>query len=743
MLVAVAYSIYLDFVIRSQFEGKRWALPARVYARPLDLYEGLQLNPLDLKKELQALAYRRVSRPSSPGSYSVGQDGIVLVSRPFTYWDGHESAQSVRISFDGNTISNIQFTSGRGDGGLVRLDPLRIASIYPGHNEDRVLVKLDEVPEDLIKALLVIEDREFYEHYGVAPKAIARALWQNIRAGGTVQGGSTLTQQLVKNFFLTSERSLWRKGNEAIMALLLEAHYDKDEILQAYLNEVYLGQSGKQGVHGFGLASRFYFDRKPNQLNLSQMALLVALVKGPSYYDPRRHPQRALKRRNLVLDVMHEQGVINKTKLVRAKQRPLGVVQRPKSGQGDYPAFMQLIRRQLQRDYKPEDLASEGLQIFTTFDPQVQWHTERMVSRRIKSLESSRKIKKGVLQAAAVVTTVEGAEVLAVVGDRNPRYAGFNRALDAVRPIGSLVKPAVYLTAIEKSDRYTQASLLDDSPLSLQIKRDELWQPQNYDKQFLGDVLLHDSLVQSRNIPTIRLAQDVGIESVANTLRRLGVSRPFHGHVSLALGTVAFSPLEMTQVYQTLAAGGFRSPLRAIREVLNVDGEPLQRYPLTVKQAFSPESTYILNDALHSVTQYGTASRLSSLLPPGLSVAGKTGTTDDARDSWFAGFSGDKVAVVWVGADDNSPVGLTGSSGAMLVWRDIFNGIPTIPFEPLRPEGVEYIDIDRHSGLRGNDACEDVVSLPFARGSAPSEYAPCAGVAVGDRLRRAFEWFGE
>ncbi len=742
LLLGIGYSIYLDIVIRYQFEGKRWALPARVYARPLELYTGLPLSAVNLKNELQALGYKRVSQPRESGSYAVGRDSIVLVSRPFTFWDGHEVAQAVRVSFADGSISNIRYTNGRGEVGLLRLDPIRIASIYPSHNEDRILVKLEDVPENLVNGLIAIEDRDFYEHYGVAPRAIARALFKNISAGGAVQGGSTLTQQLVKNFFLSADRTLWRKGNEAIMSLLLELHYDKDEILQAYLNEVYLGQAGKQAVHGFGLASQFYFGKRLKELDLSQTALLVAIIKGPSYYDPRRHARRATKRRNLVLDIMHEQGHITIKQRDTAKRQSLGIIPRPRNSNGHYPAFMQLVRRQLQRDYKAEDLASEGLQIFTTLNPQVQWHTEKAVSKRIKLLEDQNNLHANSLQAAAVVTTVDGAEVLAVVGDRNPGYAGFNRALDAVRPIGSLIKPAVYLAAIEKGD-YTVASLLDDSPLAMTIKRDEVWRPQNYDKQFLGEVLLYDALVQSRNIPTIRLAQDVGIDSVSSVLQRLGAVRPVHNHASLALGTAAFSPVEMAQVYQTFAAGGFRSPLRAIREVLDVEGKPLQRYPLTVKQAFSAESIYVLNDALRSVTQYGTARRLTTLLADNLTVAGKTGTTDDARDSWFAGFSGDRVAVVWLGADDNSPVGLTGASGAMLVWRDIFNGIATQPFEPVQPEGVEFVYIDRGTGLRGGSACDDWVSLPFIRGTVPNESAACAGGAVRDTLRRAFDWLGD
>lgn len=736
-LLGGVYTAYLDYAIRDQFEGKRWALPARVYARPLELYAGQQVNLPELRRELDALGYARSASPSEPGSYAVGGEAIVLASRNFRFWDGDEPSRRVRVSFDANSIDAVQGLDGQ-PAGLVRLDPVRIGSIYPQHNEDRVLVQLDEVPKSLVQALIAIEDRDFYQHHGVSPKSIARALWQNLRAGQTVQGGSTLTQQLVKNFFLSSERSLWRKANEAVMALLLELHYDKDEILEAYLNEIYLGQSGERAIHGVGLASRFYFNRDVGELSLAQSATLVALVKGPSYYDPRRHPERARQRRDLVLEVMLEQGAITAQQLQQAKRAALGIAPRPQSGDGNFPAFMDLVRRQLRRDYRAEDLSSEGLQIFTTFDPNVQQQAEQALQSRLQQLEQSRRLKAGQLQGAAVVTSVEGAEVLAVVGGRNPKYAGFNRALDAVRPVGSLIKPAVYLTALQKHERYTLATKLDDSPLVLQVDNNQEWRPQNYDHKYHGDVLLFDALVHSYNIPTVQMAQNVGLNAVSDSLEQLGLQRPVHGYASMALGTVAYSPLEVTQMYQVFAAGGFRSPLRAIREVLDTQGKPLQRYPLTVDQAFDTDSIYLLNTALQEVTRSGTAQQLSQLLPAGFSVAGKTGTTDDLRDSWFAGFTGNRVAVVWVGADDNSPSGFSGASGAMLVWRDIINGIPSIPFAPPQPANIEFAWVDRQSGLRGAASCENAVELPFISGTVPEQRAPCAdGI-----LQRAFDWLG-
>jgi penicillin-binding protein 1B len=737
------YTLYLDFSIRQQFEGKRWELPARVYARPLELFSGQDLHINDVVRELQAIGYQRRANARQPGSYWQTGNDLYLVTRQFDFWDGPEASRRLALRFDSSKLIGLHEQGSGANVDIARLEPMLVGGIYPRHNEDRLLVQLEEVPPLLVKALVAVEDRDFYQHHGVAPKAIARAMWANLRAGKTVQGGSTLTQQLVKNFFLSHERSLSRKLNEAIMSLLLEWHYDKDEILEAYLNEVYLGQSGKRGVHGFGLASRYYFGRHLNEIDLSQTALLVAIIKGPSYYDPRRHPKRALERRNLVLSLMKEQGLIDNAVYEKARRSKMGLIPKPSTSTNDYPAYLELVRRQLRRDYRDEDLRSEGLQIFTSFDPHVQWQTERAISRRINSLEAQRQLPVKKLQGAAIVTAIENGEVLAVVGDRAPRNSGFNRALDAVRPIGSLIKPAVYLTALENHERYNLASLLDDSRLVMESVNGEQWQPANYDKTYHGQVLLQDALVHSYNISTVRLSQQVGLDKVADSLKRLGVFREVHRYPSLALGTAALSPIEVAQMYQVFAAGGFYSPLRSIREVMDAKGKPLQRYPLTVKQAFDPASVYLLNHTLRAVVEEGTARSLRDRLPGDLIVAGKTGTTDDLRDSWFAGFSGAHMAVVWMGMDDNKAAGLTGASGAMQAWADIIKGIETRPLFLTPPENVETIWIDRATGLRGSDDCEDAIVVPFIEGSAPERFADCAGGGVSDALRGVFGIFGK
>ncbi|HYQ71628.1 MAG TPA: penicillin-binding protein 1B [Gammaproteobacteria bacterium] len=740
-LVLVGYVVYLDFQVRQQFDGKRWSLPARVYARPLDLYVGRELSADQFQTELRALYYRPVRSATQPGRFSRNRDVFHVITRPFTFWDGQQDSASIRVSFSGNQVSALKDAASGHSVTLARLDPVLVGSFYPAHNEDRVLLQLDNVPVSLTDALIAIEDRGFYKHHGVAPLAILRALWANVRAGGVVQGGSTLTQQLVKNFFLSSERTLTRKINEAIMALLLEVHYEKDEILEAYLNEVYLGQDGQRAVHGFGLASHFYFEKPLDELDVAQYALLVGLVKGPSYYSPRRHPERARARRNLVLDVMADLGLVERDTAERAKDKPLGVSDQGRKAINTFPAFLDLVRRQLQRDYHDEDITSEGLTIFTTLDPQLQWQMERTLAAGLQRLEKDRRIESGKLEGAAVVTSVQEGEVLALSGGRDAKFAGFNRALDAYRQVGSLLKPAVYLTALEQPQRYTLATLLDDSPLTYTAPNGTVWQPGNYDRTSHGQVPLYQALAHSYNISTARLGLDLGIDSIVETLRRLGVGQHLNPYPSLVLGAVEMSPLQVAGLYETFASGGFLTPLRAINAVLAADKTPLQRYPLRVRAVVEPAPVYLVNTALRFVTREGTARALYQTLPRDREIAGKTGTTDDLRDSWFAGFSGDRLGVVWIGRDDNASTGLTGSSGALGIWRDLFRYLGNPGTSQTLIENIEYRDIDPASGLQADAGCEDAVQLPFIVGSGPADFAPCAqGNQV---LPNPVDWFKE
>ncbi len=738
-LLVGGYTLYLAHEVRVKFEGKRWAVPARVYAQPLELFAGLPLSQARLRDELQALGFRQVRHPRQGGQWSRAGDRYLIYTRPFLFWDGEEQGRLLALRFAGDQLTELNDGASGRALDIVRLEPAEIGSIYPAHREDRVLVRRDQLPDALVQGLLAVEDRKFYEHHGIDPVGIARALWANLRAGRTVQGGSTLTQQLAKNFFLTQERSLWRKANEALIALILEARYDKDEILEAYANEIYLGQDCQRAIHGFGLAAHFYFGRPLAELHEPEIALLIGLVKGASYYNPRRHPERARARRDLVLDVMAERGVIDANQALRARQAGLGVTARGKRDSATYPDFVDLVRRQLRRDYREEDLTSEGLRVFTTLDRWAQQQSERLLADQLERIEKQRRLPANTLEGAVVLANPQSGEITALVGSRLAGYAGFNRALDAVRPIGSLVKPAVYLTALSASGGHTLISQLDDTAVALRDEQDRLWEPKNYDETEHGPVPLHVALAHSYNLATVRLGLDLGLGKVIDTLESLGVERDIKPYPSLLLGSLSLSPLEVAQMYQTLAAGGYRSPLRAIREVLDSSGQPLQRYPLEVARAADAGAVFLLNRNLVEVVRDGTGRGLSHYLP-GVELAGKTGTTNELRDSWFAGFGGDRVGVVWVGRDDNQSTGLTGSSGALPVWGRVMAALDVQPLQANLPVDVAYEWINPQTGELSAEDCNGAVAFPFISGTAPSSSDGCRGsFGIGNVFRRWFE----
>jgi penicillin-binding protein 1B len=739
-LAIAAFALHLDGRVRAEFEGRRFAVPARVYARPLELYPGLALTEQALYDELARLGYLDGLRGEEPGRYAPARGAVTLVTRGFTFWDGPQPARALRVSIENGRVARLADVQGH-EVRIARLDPVWIGGIYPAHNEDRLLVRLKDVPRELVDALLAVEDRNFRSHVGIDPRGIARALVATVSGRG-VQGGSTITQQLVKNFFLTSERTVRRKLTEVVMAVLLELHYDKDDILETYLNEIYLGQDRNRAIHGVGLAAQFYFGKPVDRLDLAESALLVALVRGPAYYDPHRHAQRARDRRNVVLAEMRRLGQLAPEAYEAARAAALGVRAKPGTGRSPHPAFLELVRRQLRRDYRDEDLRSEGLQIFTTLDPQVQAVAERGLRERLARLERGRRGADATLEGAVVVTGSDTGEVQALVGGRDARYEGFNRALDAARPVGSLMKPAIYLAALARPERYTLVTPLDDSPLVWRSRGAKDWAPENYDKTHHGTVPLRTALAQSYNVASARLGLELGIAEVHDTARRLGIERALPPYASSLLGAAELTPLEVAQMYQTIAANGFRTPLRAIREVLDAGGRPLKRYGLSVEQAFPPAPIFLLTSALQDVVREGTAQGLKDLLAPRLAAAGKTGTTDELRDSWFAGFTADRVAVAWVGYDDNRPARLTGAAGAMTVWGDIMAQLPGEPLAPPMPEEVERVWIDPASGLLADRDCAGALELPFVAGSAPKETAPCARNPIkrlGNWFRRLFE----
>lgn len=714
LVLFIALVVYLDAVVQEKFSGKRWAVPAQVFARPLELYAGQGLNRDEFIDELTALGYRRSAAARQPGQYAASAERVDLHTRGFQFFEGTEPARRLSVYFQGNQVRAL---GGPDEPVMARLEPLVIGGIYPSHNEDRILVRLDQTPPYLVDALLAVEDRDFFQHFGISPKGIARALYVNLAAGGVVQGGSTLTQQLVKNFFLNSDRSLVRKGTEAIMAVLLERHYPKEEILNAYLNEVFLGQDGRRAVHGFGLASQYYFAQPLHELELHQVALLVGMVKGPSMYNPRRHPERARSRRDLVISLLAEQQVITAEQAQGYQARPLDVAQRGRLADSSFPAFMDLVRRQLRADYRDEDLSSEGLRIFTSFDPLLQNKAEAAVESTLARLDLAQ--GDAPLESAMVVTAAQTGEVMALVGGSNPRYSGFNRALDASRPIGSLVKPAIYLTALQRPDQYSLITPIEDAPVTLEAEPGRTWTPQNYSRESHGLVPLHAALSRSYNQAAVRLGIDLGVPEVLQTIERLGVAHDWPAYPAMLLGAGSMTPIQVTDMYQTMANGGYNTPLRSIRNVLTAEGEPLRRYPFEVQQRFDSASVYLLQEGLRRVMTEGTGRSAYNQLPAGLRVAGKTGTTNDLRDSWFAGFSDDLVAVTWIGRDDNASTGLTGASGALQVWSRFMRDARPRSLSSAPPADIRLAWVDPLTGLGSDAGCDGAQQIAFKAGYEP------------------------
>jgi penicillin-binding protein 1B len=737
--IATIWIVHLDRVVTREFQGRLWSVPARVYAAPLELYAGAPISANDLEQELQALHYRRGDAASGPGIYRRTGNAFDLQARRVRFIDEQRDAQRVSIHADNASITSMRGADGA-DLPVFRLDPPVIGSLFPIHGEDRLIVAPSDVPPLLRDGIKLIEDRRFDEHRGVDLYGVLRATWANLRAGHVVQGGSTLTQQLVKNYFLSDEQTFGRKATEAVMAMRLEAHYSKQDILVAYLNEVYLGQDGARAIHGFGLGSEYYFAKPLGELGPAELALLIGLVKGPSFYDPRKHPERALARRNLVLKEFGDAHLIDAAAARREAAGPLGL--RPPGG-SYVPAYLDLVRRDLKRDYAEADLAAAGLSVYTSLDLRAQASAQRALTKNLQRLDLKSPVRGEHLEGAVIVVEPSSGDVVAVVGGREVDTSGFDRALDARRPIGSLVKPAVYLTALE-SGRFTAATLIEDAPIELKLPDGSVWAPQNFERQVYGQVPLARALAESMNLATVRLGLDLGLPKVAATLERLGLESSPTLNPSLLLGTVEMSPLEVVQVYTTLADGGFRTRLRAVRAVLNEHGQPLKSFKVQVEAAAPPAAVYQLDRILMLVPTHGTARGAAGRLPQGLVIAGKTGTSSDTRDSWFAGFTGNYLSVVWVGYDDNRETGLTGAQGALPVWADTMASLKPVSFDPIVPDLTEDRWIGFDDGLETNPTCSpDAVVIGVPKDTRLPVNPKCASappsphVTAGDKIK---EW---
>ena len=722
------YTIYLDGKVTQRFEGQRWEVPVQVFSQIIKFKID---DPIDLTltaKSLHYSGYQKVKSVFRPGQYALSANRIIVFRRAFDFGNGMEQAETVTIDASGRKISRLYLNNQPVE--QIKLEPILLDRIVPNNNEDRVLVHLEQIPESLLDTLLLVEDRNFYFHSGISPLGILRALVTNISAGRTVQGGSTLTQQLVKNMFLTREKTLVRKFNEAIMSLLLEFRYSKDQLLEAYVNEVYLGQHYANGIYGFGLAAQFYFGVNIDQLSTAQMATLIAQIKGPSYYDPWRHPERAIERRNLILRMMFEQHLIERQQFEFSIESPLNIRTKRRLVQQKFPGYMQLVKLEL-NERLPEFKSASGIRVFTGFSPIKQHMLEQTVESQLKALEQKHQHKQ--LQAAMLVTDITSGEINAVVGDRNSQLDGFNRVINAQRQIGSLIKPAVYLPAIERYEDYNFATLIEDEPIVLENGGGVEWRPKNYNGKFSGKVPLAEGLVQSLNVPTVNLGMSLGLGRVVQSLRMLGYDDDIVERPSMLLGALNMSPLEINQVYLTLANQGQFIHAHAVTKILSAKGETLWEYQQAPEPRVSKQAVYLMDYALNQVTRRGTAKSLTWRLKD-KKVAGKTGTTNDLRDSWFIGFDDQQLVTTWIGFDDNRPTKLTGSSGALVLFADYMNktGVKDLPLKA--PDTIAMTTFDAKTGNAVDEQCVNMYNYPAIQTSLT--YYQCL-----DKVEDKRNWF--
>ena len=715
LIISIAYVSILDSKVVNKLDGVLWTVPAKVYARPLELAEGGKINVDVLKKELEILSYELTKGiPDTPGEFSQSQQSVNIFIRGF----GSQEPGLYRLKIENDKIDSIK----RKDGisiDLIQLEPLSIGGMFPSHLQDRILLNFSQVPKDLEEMILVVEDRNFYSHKGISLKSIMRAFIKNTRALGIEEGGSTITQQLAKSLFFSPEQTIRRKIKEAIAALLIEMHYSKQEILLAYINDVFIAQSGRRAIHGFGLASQFFFGTDLKNLSLDQKALLVGMLKGPSLYSPINNPDRAKTRRDLVLSLIKNDSLITEEEYLDLKGKSLKVIPPSFKSLSKYPAFNDIVILDLRKNFDDSDLRTKGLKIITNLDPVVQDYLEESIKDTKLKLKRRYGSQLNGLEGAGIVIDSFSGEVVAAIGSTKPNNYGFNRAINAVRPIGSLVKPFIYLSALQHYTKYNLSTLLDDSKLSVSLPGGKLWEPNNFDKKFHGNVPLHVALSESYNVATTRLGMDLGYSVVQETFTKLGIEKKIPKYPSIFVGSFEMTPLEAIQAYQTIASEGFYSPLNSIRTVESSGDVLSLSYPYKVEQRFRPEPIYLLKFVLKQTFISGTARGFSSRVIEKWKTGGKTGTSDDQRDSWFVGYAGNYLMVVWLGFDDNRKSPLTGRTGALQVWKNFMSRLDPIAYEVRKPSRIRYEWVDAKDGLLSGERCKGSILIPFVEGTEP------------------------
>ncbi len=695
----------LSRVVDEKFHGRRWDFPSRIYSDEFLLYRGLDIAAGGVPRRLERLHYRRTEgTPESAGEFRSDERTLEIALRPGAL--GRTRTQRVRIDLDSGRIAAITDLDSGEALAAVALEPEELTGIYEGEWEDRRVVKVVDVAPILVRAILITEDSRFFRHHGVDLIGIGRAMLANLRSGRVRQGGSTLTQQLMKNFFLTTDRTLSRKVVEAAMAIVAEQRFSKMQILENYLNEVYLGQRGARGIFGFAEAADFYFGKHPRDLALPEAALLAGLIRAPNAYSPFHSPERALQRRNTVLRLLLEAGEIDRAAYDEAVAAPLGVLPPPSDGT-IAPFFVDYVKAELAGRFPADVLTTEGLNIYTTLDPLLQEQAQAAVEQGLERLEKQNPrlaaaAREDRLEAALVAIAPRIGEIKAMVGGRSYAASQFNRATQARRQTGSTFKPIVFLAGILANDpesHLTPVSTVDDAPFTWPLDDGRAWTPRNYGNRYLGPVTARVALERSLNAATARIAQSVGLPAIVELARAMGIESPLPEVPSIALGAAEASLLEMASVYGVIASGGTRAEPVAITRVTSRDGEVILGQPPELRAVVPPEAAYVLTHMMEGVLDHGTGrgARSAGFHRP---AAGKTGTTNDYRDAWFIGFTPDLLAGVWVGFDHRSPLGMSGATAALPIWTDFMKAataaLPPRPFLP--PPGVTLVRLDRAAG---------------------------------------------
>jgi penicillin-binding protein 1B len=738
LFVVAGFVVVVMFahVVTKTMDGRRWSLPTRLYSDVWVVRPGDALGVDEVLRRISRLRYAEMKTKAVSGGQYFAAPGRLFVGlndRETAY--GRTPGIPVELSFAGRRITSVK----RADDGTplpyAVFEPEVVGSVFDEKMEDRTLVTLDRVPPVVLDAILTTEDRTFYTHGGISFRRLVGAVVQSVTRGAAVKGTSTLTQQLVKNMFLTPERKLKRKVIEALMAMILEARYSKKEILEAYLNEIYLGQRGSVSVTGVEEASRFYFGKPVSQLVLPEAALLAGLISSPGKYSPFRSPERAKERRAVVLRLMLEQKKISREAYDAALAAPLTRVSKPAQGIVA-PHFVDFVFGQVKE--APGFVKQDGLSIYTTLDPDMQQAADAAVQRGLEDLEKRfRRLRaKGdeePLQAALIALDPATGSVRALVGGRDYQVSQFNRVVQARRQPGSLFKPFVYLAAFSRRDLahpITPATILKDSPIAVVWGKgeDETWAPKNYDNEFRGTMTVRQALEQSINIPTVRVAvTEVApgrtlLPDIVATARQAGITSAMRPFPSLALGAFETSPMEIAAAYCTFANGGFGVRPNALLGVVSPAGRRIESKDEPLRRGADADAVSVLDSILRGVVDRGTGASVRRLGVTGI-LAGKTGTTNDGRDAWFIGFSPRLLVAVWVGFDDARGLALSGSMAALPIFADFARHLPAEYFDAPFPEspGVVRVSIDPSTGMLATESCPSSFAEVFVSGTEPKQ----------------------